>query len=337
VKNPDCWQASQAPAARLVFPALTGNQTSQLMLASGNYDWSTLFVPNIHQSWVNKDPGANRYWFPPGGTITLYLNLTQAPFSSMTFRQGLSDDRATIAQKAEDGYVRPASQSGMLLPGMRRWLAPSLPGGGKVSYQPQQAAALFARAGYRMSGGKLTSPGGKPVTMTIITPDGFTDWLQGAQVIQQQLAKLGITASIQTPQYAAYYSDLQTGHFDAAIGAFGGTGSPYLDLNALLSSSAAAPVGQPAASNFGADRAAVHHQPGPAEAGHRRAGAGHGDPGPGDRPVLRRDLGRVQHQGVHRLAGRGPSLRTARPLRVAAAGPVHPADDHHSPDPHIAA
>jgi peptide/nickel transport system substrate-binding protein len=86
--------------------------------------------------------------------------------------------------------------------------------------------------------------------MTLSTPNGFTDWLQGAQVIQQELAHLGIAASIQTPQYAAYYSDLQTGRFDAAIGAFGGTGSPYLDLSALLSSSLAAPVGQPAASNY---------------------------------------------------------------------------------------
>jgi peptide/nickel transport system substrate-binding protein len=251
-KNSQCWQAAKAPVSKLIFPALTGNQSSQLMLASGNFDWSTLFVPDIRQSWVNKDPAANKYWFPPGGTITLYLNLTQAPFSSVTFRQGLSDglDRSSIAQKAEDGYVQPASQSGMLLPGMQRWLNPALPGRGLVPYQPQQATALFARAGYHLTGGKLTGPGGKPVTMTIITPNGFTDWLQGAQVIQQELSRLGITASIQTPQYAAYYSDLQTGHFTAAIGAFGGSGSPYLDLNALLSSSAAAPVGQPAASNF---------------------------------------------------------------------------------------
>ena len=250
-KNPRCWQAASAPVAKLIFPALTGNQTSQLMLASGNYDWSTLFVPDIRQSWVSKAQG-NRYWFPPGGTITLYLNLTKAPYNSQAFREGLSAglDRATIAQKAEDGYVQPASQSGLLLPGLRPWLDPSLPNGGMVAYQPQTAKSLLTQAGYHLTGGKLTGPDGKQVTMTIITPNGFTDWLQGAQVIQQELGALGIAASIQTPQYAAYYSDLQTGHFDAAIGAFGGTGSPYLDLNALLNSSLAAKVGQPAASNF---------------------------------------------------------------------------------------
>src|SRR5581483_4510926 len=234
VKNTDCWQAGSAPVGKLIFPALTGNQTSQLMLASGNYDWSTLFVPNVHQSWVSKDPSANKYWFPPGGTITLYLNLTKTPYKSQQFRQALSAglDRTQIAQKAEDGYVQPASQSGLLLPGLQQWLDPSLPAKGMVTPNSQQASTLFGQAGYHLKNGKLTGSDGKQVSMTLITPNGFTDWLQGAQVIQQQLSKLGINVSIQTPEYAAYYSDLQTGHFDAAIGAFGGSGSPYLDLNA---------------------------------------------------------------------------------------------------------
>jgi peptide/nickel transport system substrate-binding protein len=252
VKNSRCWQAGSAPVGKLIFPALTGNQTSQLMLASGNYDWSTLFVPNIRQSWVSKDPSANKYWFPPGGTITLYLNLSKAPYKSQQFRQGLSAglDRTSIAQKAEDGYVQPASQSGLLLPGLQQWLDPSLPAKGMVTPDSSQASTMFGQAGYHLKGGKLVGPDGKQASMTLITPNGFTDWLQGAQVIQQQLKQLGINVSIQTPQYAAYYSDLQTGHFDAAIGAFGGSGSPYLDLNALLNSSLAAPVGQDAASNF---------------------------------------------------------------------------------------
>ena len=250
-KNANCWQASQAQVGQLIFPALTGNQSSQLELSSGSYDWATVFVPNIKQTWVQKDASNNKYWFPPGGTISLYLNLTKAPYSSLPFRQALADslNKATIAQNAEDGYVQPASQSGLLLPNLKSWLDPSLAGSGVIPYQPSQATALFAKAGYDLAGGKLTGPGG-PVKMTIITPSGFSDWLQGAQVIEQQLAKAGITVSIQTPQYAAYNTDLQTGQFDAAIGAFGGTGSPYLDLSALLSSSLTAPVGKAAASNF---------------------------------------------------------------------------------------
>jgi len=250
-RNPDCWQASQAKVGQLIFPALTGNQSSQLELSSGSYNWASVFVPDIRHTWVGKDPAHNKYWFPPGGTISLYVNLAKAPYSSQAFRQALAYglDKSVIAQKAEDGYVQPASQSGLLLPGLRSWLDPSLASQGQIPYQPKRAAALFARAGYHTAGGKLTGHGGQ-AKMTIITPSGFTDWLQGAQVIQQQFAALGIAVSIQTPQYAAYNTDLQTGQFDAAIGAFGGSGNPYLDLSGLLSSSLTAPVGKPAPSNY---------------------------------------------------------------------------------------
>jgi peptide/nickel transport system substrate-binding protein len=250
-KNPDCWQSSQVQVSTLIFPALTGNQTSQLQLARGGYDWATLFMPDVQKEYVAKDPAHNKYWFPAGGTIALYLNLTKAPYSSQAFRQALSYglDRSEIATKAEDGYVQPAAQDG-LLPNLNAWLDPTLPNKGVITPQPSKATALFAQAGYHLSGGKLVGANGKQVTMTIQTPNGFSDWLQGAQVLQQQLGKLGIAVKIATPEYAAYQTALNNGTFDASLGGFGGTGSPYTDLNSLLSSGLTAPVGQSAASNY---------------------------------------------------------------------------------------
>ncbi|MDA8391422.1 MAG: ABC transporter substrate-binding protein [Actinomycetota bacterium] len=252
VKNPQCWQASKVAVTKVVFPALTGNQTSQLELARGQYSWATLFVPNINQDWVSKAPQYNHYWFPPGGTISLYMNLAKAPFDSLAFRKALSYglDRSSIAAKAENGYVHQASQSGILLPNLSRWLDPSLPNSGKVSYDPAKAKAMLASAGYKLSGGKLLSPSGQPVRFSILTPSGFSDWLQAAQVIEQELAKLGITVTVSTPQYAGYSSALQNGQFDTALGGFGGSGSPYIDLHGLLASSLSAPVGQSAPSNY---------------------------------------------------------------------------------------
>jgi peptide/nickel transport system substrate-binding protein len=219
-KNPTYWQAGRVPASTLVFPALTGNQSSQLSLSRGQYDWATLFIPNVKKTWVAKSPQTNKYWFPPGGVVSLFLNLTKAPFNSTAFRQGLSYslDRGAVATKAEDGYVQPAAQSGLLLPNLNKWVDQSLPSQGKVSYDAARAKSLFASAGYHMSGSKLVGPNGKQVSFSIILPNGFTDWLQGAQVVQQQLAKAGISVQIKTPEYAAYFSSLQNGTFDTAFG-----------------------------------------------------------------------------------------------------------------------
>jgi peptide/nickel transport system substrate-binding protein len=250
-KNPDCWQAGQAPVDKLIFPALTGNQTSQLQLSKGGYDWATLFMPDVKKTWVGQDPADNKYWFPAGGVISLYLNLKQAPFDSAAFRQALSAglDRTQIADKAENGYVQPAAQDG-LLPALSSWRDPSLPAQGQVAHDTARATSLFGTAGYHLRGGKLIGPGGKQVAFSVDVPNGFSDWLQGAQVLQQQLAGLGIKLSIQTPEYAAYFSDLQSGQYQTALGGFGGTGNPYTDLDSLLDGNLSAPVGKSAASNF---------------------------------------------------------------------------------------
>jgi peptide/nickel transport system substrate-binding protein len=252
VKNTSYWQAGNVAATKIVFPALTGNTQSQLELSQGGYDWATLFIPNVSQTWVAKNAQHNKYWFPPGGTISLFLNLTKKPYSDPAFRQALSYalNRAQIATKAEDGYVQPASQSGMLLPNLRSWLDPALPDSGMVTQNMAKAAQLFATAGYTKKGGKLVNAAGRSVTMTLQTPNGFTDWLQAAQVIQQQLKAVGITVNVQTPQYAAYNQALASGSFDASIASFGGTGSPYLDFFNALDSAQSAPVGKIAASNF---------------------------------------------------------------------------------------
>jgi peptide/nickel transport system substrate-binding protein len=250
-KNTTYWQADKVAASKIVFPALTGNQQSQLQLSRGGYDWATLFVPDVKKTWVAKAPG-NAYWFPPGGTISLFLNLSKAPYNNAAFRQGISAalDRTQIADKAEDGYVQPASQSGLLLPNLNKWLDPSLPNKGVVTQDTSKAMQLFAQAGYTKKGNSLVGKDGKKVTMTIETPNGFTDWLQGAQTLQQQLKAVGITVTIRTPEYAAWNQALQNGTFDAAISSFGGTGSPYVDFFNTLSSKQTAPVGKPAASNF---------------------------------------------------------------------------------------
>ncbi len=245
-KNPNCWQASHVAVPKLIFPAMSGGQTSQLQLSRNAYSWATLFVPNIKQSWVDKAPKYNKYWFPPGGSISLFLNLAKAPFNNLTFRQALSDglNRQTIATKAENGYVKPASQTGLLLPGLKKWLNPSYPNKGVPTYNVAKAMKLLSSIGYHKNGNTLLSPNGSPVKFSIIVPNGFSDWISGAQTVGHELGRLGISVTVSTPQFAAYQSQLQTGQFQAAFGSIGGNGNPYLDFHNLLASSLTAPIGQ---------------------------------------------------------------------------------------------
>ena len=251
-KNTSYWQADKIAPSEVVFPAQASNQsTNQLDVVSGRFDWSYNFLPDVKTTYVAKDPAHNQYWFPAGGTIGLYLNLTKKPYSDVNFRKGLSLalNRTTIATKAVNGYLDQASMSGLILPNLKKWLDPSLPNQGNVAQDTTAAQAAFAQAGYRMQGAKLMG-NGKQATMTIVMPGHFSDWVAAAKEVVNQLGAAGIAATLDLPQYAQYSSAIQGGTFDAAIGGFGGSGDPYTDYSLALSSSYATPVNTPTANNF---------------------------------------------------------------------------------------
>ena len=246
-KNATYWQADKVAAAELVIPA----SNTQLDVVNNGYDWAYAFMSDVENTWVKAGKG-NTYWFPPGGTISLLPNLTKAPFNDVNFRKGLSAalDRKSIADVAEEGYVQPAGQSGLLLPNQKDWLNSALPDGGAITQDAAAAAGLFAKAGYTKSGDKLVDKGGQPLTIAITTANGWTDWLRGVQEVQKQLQAVGITVTINQPQPAAYQQAIQNGDFDLAMGSFGGTGSVYQDFNNLLSSEFLKPVGTSTTANF---------------------------------------------------------------------------------------
>jgi peptide/nickel transport system substrate-binding protein len=250
-KNPTYWQADKIAPAEVKIPAQTSNQsTNQLDVTSGKFDWSYNYLPNVQQSFTSK-ASTNKYWFPPGGTIGLFLNLTKTPYDNVDFRKGLSLalDRQTIANKAVNGYTGPASLSGLILPNLKSYLDPSLPNQGLVTQDTAGAQAAFAKAGYKQQGGKLTK-GGKPVTITISMPNNFTDWVAAAKEIKTELSAVGITVNLDEPQFAQYEKEIGAGSFDAAMGGFGGSGSPYTDFNNALNSTFATPINTPTVNNF---------------------------------------------------------------------------------------
>jgi peptide/nickel transport system substrate-binding protein len=251
-KNTTYWNVAQIAPAEVKMPAQSSNQsTNQLNVTSGQYDWSYNYLPDVQQTYISRDPAHNVYWFPPGGTIGLFLNLTKSPYNDVNFRQGISLalDRTTVAQKAVNGYTTAASLSGLILPNLQVYLDPSLPNKALVAANVTQALAAFQKAGYTKQGGKLTK-NGQAATMKISMPGNFSDWVAAATEVKSELSQVGIAVTLDEPQYAQYEQEIGTGTFDAAIGGFGGSGSPYTDFNNALNSKYAAPVNTSTVNNF---------------------------------------------------------------------------------------
>ena len=246
-KNADYWQADKVAADELVLPAAN----SQLDVVNNGYDWAYAFMSDVEKTWVAADEG-NQYWFPAGGTVAIAPNLTKAPYDDPNFRAGMSLalERDSIAENASEGTVGAAGQQGLLLPTQAEWLTDAIPDEGMVTQDTKAAEAAFAKAGYTVKGDKLVDADGKQATMTITTPNGWTDWLRAVQEIQKQYVAIGIDVKINQPQPAAYFQAVQNGDFDVAMTSFGGNGSVYQGYYNLLSSDFLQPIGTTTATNY---------------------------------------------------------------------------------------
>jgi peptide/nickel transport system substrate-binding protein len=230
-RNPNYWQADKIKVETIQFhQSAGGNEVENLKLARGEYDFNAMFVPNIQQAYVAKDPAHNHYWFPQGGEITLGMNLTKAPFNDKEFRHAMAYaiNREEISKKAVFGYVQPASQTGLTVPGQKDWIPADIPDLGVFPFDQAKALQILDAAGYKKGAdGKIMGKDGKPLELTFLVQNGWTDWIQASQIIQSNLNAMGFTVNVQTPDPSVVESRRAAADYDMLFAVHGGSCSMY--------------------------------------------------------------------------------------------------------------
>lgn len=235
-RNPTYWQADKIKVNTIVHHKAGSSEVEVLKLARGEYDWNNMFVPNVQQAFVSKDQANNHYWFPAGGEISLGMNLTKAPFNDVEFRKAMAYaiDRQEISNKAVFGLVKPASQTGLSVPGQKDFLPADIPDMGVFPFDQAKALDILDKAGYKKDGsGKILGKDGKPLELTFLVQSGWTDWIQASQIVQADLTKLGITMNVQTPAPDIIESRRAAADYDMIFSVHGGSCSMYENFSYL--------------------------------------------------------------------------------------------------------
>ena len=128
----------------------------------------------------------------------LYLNNAVAPFDDVRVRQALSYavDKQGIIDLAFDGYGSPIGSS--MYPAFGKYFDESLTD--YYTYDVEKAKELLAQAGY---------PDGFDMTITV--PSNYQPHMDTAEVLVQQLAAVGVRATIQPIEWESWISDVYTG------------------------------------------------------------------------------------------------------------------------------
>ncbi len=253
-KNPNYWQPEKQKIAGIKMLAFAGNDGANLAAANGDVDWAPQYIPNIEKTFVSKDKDHRQYWFPPtGAMINWQLNTTKAPFNDVDVRKALSMavDRDQVTKIGMSGYAQPGDCTG-LSGNYETWKNSAVKDNCTwTNHDVQKANELLDKAGYaKGADGKRTLKDGKPFEFKISVGASSSDWLSVANVIAQNLAEVGVTAKVDSPDWAAVVAGYETGTFDSGIVWSANDPSPYKYFNTAMGSATVKPVGTKTFDNY---------------------------------------------------------------------------------------
>ena len=136
--------------------------------------------------------------------------------------------------------------TGLTLPRWKTWLAPQY-AGLTEKFDPSAAKKLLEQNGFKVgSNGMLNMPNGKPLTVSLLAPAPYTDWMTDGELIVNEMKEAGIAATPSGLSLSAWTNDYTMGNYQLTFCGEFTTNDPYSIYNYMLNSALSAPIGKSA-------------------------------------------------------------------------------------------
>jgi len=240
------WQA--LPKVKEIrYTSYNDNNAQTTALATGAAEWSFVFIPNVKAVYTSKDSAHYQIWFPATlGTHGLWFNTTKAPLNNPALRRAISMviNRTDIFNEGEAGYFYPpvTNITGIPTPSGNSFISSQYKNN-TVKVDVPGAKKTLTDAGFTFSGNTLMDPTGKPVTFTLSDPSGWSDYQTDLAIIKDNVAQIGINASIDKASEDAWTKNVDTGQFDAVMHWTNAGATPYDEYETILDGALFKPVG----------------------------------------------------------------------------------------------
>ena len=253
-KNHNYWQKGKPYVEKLIFPTFSTNEQTTLALLSGNLDWAGAFIPAIQRIFVDKNPEHHHYWFRNTGYSTFLHTNTKDPILQDTnVRKAISYaiNREQVVKVGMYNYTSPAHVTSLAGP-MAKWHSPKINEKENwTAFNLEKANELLDDAGYKWKNkNERIDSNGSPLKFNIIVVSGWSDWVRSAQVISQNLKKVGIQATVRTYDFGAWIARMQQGNFQMAVGWADKGATPYNFFKSMMFSEYVKPLGETADINW---------------------------------------------------------------------------------------
>ncbi|MGW4793843.1 ABC transporter substrate-binding protein [Nonomuraea sp. NPDC004297] len=208
----------------IVDIATPSNEVAMGMLLQKGLDLSNNFLPGV-ANLVKGNFGLTTFYNEPpfmlsANTAWLVPNTTKKPMDDPAFRKALASsvDVKKIVEGVYGNLVKAASPTG-LLPQWDAYVDQGVVSSSGFAFDPAKAKKLLADAGYKDGDGDgyVENKDGSKISLTLIVPSGWTDWMESARSISASAKAAGIQITPEFPDFNALVEQRAKGDFDLLI------------------------------------------------------------------------------------------------------------------------
>jgi len=246
VKRDDWWATEhldlEVQPTYIVDIVNTSNEVTLNMLMQGDVDLSNNFLPGI-ADLMEGQPVLTTYfdgppYMLPANTAMLIPNTTIEPLDDPAFRRAMAVaiSPGEIVDTVYGGMVAEANPTG-LLPTWDRYIDQAVLSEHGYQFEPSQAAAMLADAGYEDNDGDgfVEDKNGNPFEFKLNVPAGWTDWEEASRSIASDLRDVGINVTEEFIDAAAVDDARTSGDFQLILNNWSGVShSPWTHYRYLF-------------------------------------------------------------------------------------------------------
>lgn len=228
VKNSDWWATEalglEVAPNRIVDIVNSSNNVALGLVLQGQLDLSNNFLPGI-ATLVDGGYGIQTYYADApymlsANTAWLIMNNDTPPMDDPAFRRAMAYavDVEQIVEVVYGNIVQASNPTG-LLPTWDQFVDQDVVDELGFSYDPDEASAILAEAGYEDVDGDgfVEGPDGSEIELSIIVPNGWTDWMESVRIVSNGAQAVGINLSPEFPDFGGYADARNTGTYEMAI------------------------------------------------------------------------------------------------------------------------
>jgi peptide/nickel transport system substrate-binding protein len=218
-KFADYWQDTREMIDQVEFRIIKDDQTALLQLQSGAIDFTGVSAEQI-ETLGNAFTIVSH---PANSVFIMGMNHARPPFDKLEVRQAIyhAIDRDAIIKAVFDGYAVKLGSN--MSPVMAKYYQDGLQD--RYPYDPERAKALLAQAGYANG-----------FTTTLSISSHADIYGRTAQLVVDQLARVGIQATIETVEFGVWLERIYTNReFETTLIDFTGKMDPQAVLGRYTS------------------------------------------------------------------------------------------------------